>query len=227
MKVYNIGRGEENDIIVYDESGMVSRKHAILKTRPLGKYILIDVSKNGTTVNGRRIPPKQPVKVGRKDVVSFAKKSLLDWKEVPREHSVPVLISLCAIGVGVVCLLIWLAVNLFSEVYHKEKDSVYDVVGGTVGTEDGSARKDTVKDNTRKPDASKVAEEEISVIGADGIEFTDRPVVKGNTMKGEEKKKAGSDKTVRPESPGQEQSGEGPRQEENNSVTKKKKVRRS
>ncbi len=47
MKSYSIGRGEENDIVIFDDS--VSRKHAELVDEGKGGYRLRDVgSVNGT-----------------------------------------------------------------------------------------------------------------------------------------------------------------------------------
>ncbi len=83
MKKLTIGRGDDCDIYVSDPKGLVSRKHAILKIENTGGMQITDVSKNGTFINGVRIPAHVPQKVKRNDVVIFANSSKLDWNDVP------------------------------------------------------------------------------------------------------------------------------------------------
>lgn len=83
MKVYTIGRGEDCDVILDDESGMISRRHAILKAKGFNRYEIVDVSKNGTNVDAIRIQPNIPTKVTRNSVIVFAGVKQLDWKEIP------------------------------------------------------------------------------------------------------------------------------------------------
>jgi pSer/pThr/pTyr-binding forkhead associated (FHA) protein len=52
-EVTHIGRGLTADLHLDDSS--VSRRHAVLVSRPFGQRILDDRSSNGTFVNGRRI----------------------------------------------------------------------------------------------------------------------------------------------------------------------------
>lgn len=100
MKKLTIGRGDDCDIYVSDPKGLVSRKHAILKIDPSGKMQITDVSKNGTFINGVRIPAHVPQKVTRKDIVVFANSSKLDWNDVPETG------KWIRIGLMVICGLI-------------------------------------------------------------------------------------------------------------------------
>lgn len=84
MKVYSIGRGQDCDIVIADNSDVVSRRHAILTVYPTGKMCITDQSTNGTYVNGIKISPNVPVPVTRKDSVSFAHVTKLDWRAVPK-----------------------------------------------------------------------------------------------------------------------------------------------
>ena len=83
MKVYSIGREEGCDIIINDNSDVISRRHATLNVSPLGKMTIVDLSHNGTYVNGIRISQNVPVPVSRKDNVSFAHVARLDWNLIP------------------------------------------------------------------------------------------------------------------------------------------------
>lgn len=83
MKVYSIGREIGCDIIINDNSDVISRRHATLNVAPLGKMTIVDLSHNGTYVNGIRIAQNVPVPVTRKDNVSFAHVARLDWNLIP------------------------------------------------------------------------------------------------------------------------------------------------
>ena len=79
MKVYSIGREVGCDIVINDNSDVISRRHATLNVSPTGKMTIVDLSHNGTYVNGIRIAQNVPVPVTRKDNVSFAHVARLDW----------------------------------------------------------------------------------------------------------------------------------------------------
>lgn len=81
MKTITIGRGEGANIIIDDDR--VSRRHAILKIYNSGKIEIVDLSKNGTFVNGVKLKQNVPCPVRRKDVVNFADASQLDWSQIP------------------------------------------------------------------------------------------------------------------------------------------------
>lgn len=67
MKVYSIGREHGCDILINDNTDVISRRHAVLNVSPSGKMTIVDQSHNGTYVNGIRISPNVPVPVTRKD----------------------------------------------------------------------------------------------------------------------------------------------------------------
>lgn len=83
MKAYSIGREANCDIVIYDSTDVVSRRHAVLNVYPSGKMYIVDQSRNGTYVNGIRVTPNVQVPVTRKDIISFAHVVKLDWNQVP------------------------------------------------------------------------------------------------------------------------------------------------
>ena len=101
MKIYSIGRDVNCNIVINDNTDVISRRHAILNVAPSGKMTIVDQSHNGTYVNGIRIQPNVPVPVTRKDNVSFAHVARLDWNMVPKETT-PLMYAI----VGVVALLV-------------------------------------------------------------------------------------------------------------------------
>lgn len=103
MKTYSIGREQGCDIVINDNTDVISRRHAILNVTSTGKMTIIDQSTNGTYINGIRISSNVPVPVTRKDVVSFAKVSKLDWSRIPASDMI---IKYAIMGVVAVALII-------------------------------------------------------------------------------------------------------------------------
>ena len=97
MKVYSIGREIGCDIIIDDNTDIISRRHAVLNVSPSGKMTIIDQSQNGTYVNGIRITSNVPVPVTRKDNVSFAHVAPLNWDRIPNQRAIIVRYAAIAI----------------------------------------------------------------------------------------------------------------------------------
>ncbi len=112
MKTVTIGRGDGCNIIIDDE--MMSRRHAIIKIPTFGGMEIVDMSKNGTFVNGVRIRSNVPIPISRKDVVNFADVQTLDWSKVPDPLKYYKLGALIVGGLIVLILAILLAKSLFS-----------------------------------------------------------------------------------------------------------------
>lgn len=117
MKVYSIGREIGCDITINDNSDVISRRHATLNVTSSGKMTIVDLSHNGTYVNGIRIAPNVPVPVTRKDNVSFAHVARLDWNLIPNTGAT--IIRWVVIGV-VALLLILGSIWAFSAFAGKE-----------------------------------------------------------------------------------------------------------
>ena len=86
-KIYTIGREESCDIVIPDQTDVVSRLHATLRIDSNGKYFLNDQSRNGTYINGMKMASNVEVPVSRKDVVSFAHIYNLDWTQIPKQNN--------------------------------------------------------------------------------------------------------------------------------------------
>lgn len=88
MKVLTIGRSEDCNIVIDDNQDLISRKHAMLRIYPLGKMELVSMGRNGTFVNGLPVKNNIPIKITRKDVVSFAHVKQLDWTLVQNPYRI-------------------------------------------------------------------------------------------------------------------------------------------
>lgn len=107
MKVYSIGREVGCDIVINDNSDVISRRHAILNVLPSGKMTIVDQSHNGTYVNGIKISPNVPVPVTRKDNVSFAHVARLDWNQIPKPTSITqyIIYGVIAVAILIGCVV--------------------------------------------------------------------------------------------------------------------------
>lgn len=84
MVTYSIGRGDESHIVLNDAK--ISRHHALLKVYNSGKIEIVDMSQNGTWVNGMKIPSNKPFPVKRNDAVIFANAERLNWNLIPKPY---------------------------------------------------------------------------------------------------------------------------------------------
>lgn len=102
MKVYSIGREEGCDIVIDDNTDVISRRHAAINVSTWGKMTITDYSHNGTYVNGIRITQNVPVPVTRKDNISFSHVSRLDWNKIPNTQAMIIRYVI----LGIVALLV-------------------------------------------------------------------------------------------------------------------------
>lgn len=102
MKVYSIGREEGCDIVIDDNTDVISRRHAAINVSTWGKMTITDYSHNGTYVNGIRIAQNVPVPVTRKDNISFSHVSRLDWNKIPNTQAMIIRYVI----IGIVALLV-------------------------------------------------------------------------------------------------------------------------
>ena len=110
-KVYTIGRDPQSDIVINDNTDVVSRLHATIRSEG-SKMFLIDQSQNGTYVNGMRMSANEEIPVTREDTISFANVAELDWTLLPD----PKKAQMKTIGI-VVATLIAIAAIVFGVLY--------------------------------------------------------------------------------------------------------------
>lgn len=109
MKVITIGRDPECNIVLDDN--LISRRHAVLRLHGTGKIEIIDYSSNGTFINGTRIVSNTPLKIHRKDAVSFAHAKTLDWSQIPDPSRKPRMIILIVLIASVLVTIAGIVVS--------------------------------------------------------------------------------------------------------------------
>lgn len=161
MKAITIGRDEQCDIVIHDNSNVISRRHAVLNIDNNGRMTITDLSSNGTYINGIRIVENSPVPINRKDVVSFAHIYDLDWKLVPItcKLSKKFILSF-AFGIILCVALVWWGVRLFndqnqSRVDVKLQDTILNI-NMKEETIPEQKKVDSLKNDSLKNDSLKV-----------------------------------------------------------------------
>lgn len=102
-KIISIGSHFTNDITV--DGANVSRFHATIRQMADGKWFICDHSKNGTTVNGRRIPKDKYVKFTAKDEISCA--GIPINNPIPKGSSAGKIIGIVAASLCACALLVF------------------------------------------------------------------------------------------------------------------------
>jgi pSer/pThr/pTyr-binding forkhead associated (FHA) protein len=110
MRQFFVGRGDDCQIRLFDNSQRISRNHATLKLFDNGKICIVDHSSNGTFVNGIKISQNVDYPVKRGDSISFAHVTDLNWNEIPKNRNRLLNFTLYSLGV---LLLITLCVLIF------------------------------------------------------------------------------------------------------------------
>ena len=153
--VYYIGRDESCDIILQDDSNVISRTHAILRVGKGGKYTISDQSMNGTYVNGIRISSGVEVPISRTDNISFAHLVEFDWSLIPNTAKKTRVVVFSILGglilIGALC---WGSVKLFGNKQQPAPDEPVTPIEATSDSPKGNA--DSVKAATPPPAENRV-----------------------------------------------------------------------
>ena len=113
MKVITIGRDPSCSIVINDPQ--ISRRHAIIKVSDLGKIEIVDLSSNGTSVNGNPLRKNVPCPVTRKNQVTFAGVSKLNWDDIPNPVRLYKWIGLGILGIIALAIIITLVFSRMSD----------------------------------------------------------------------------------------------------------------
>ena len=132
-KIYTIGREENCDIVIPDNTDVISRLHATIRVEPNNKMFLIDQSRNGTYINGMKMTSNVEIPITRKDVVSFAHIHELDWSLIPKPEKNWTKLILIALACVVTIIGIALAaITLLDKPDNRNKSDGNAAVADTV-----------------------------------------------------------------------------------------------
>ncbi len=150
MKTLLIGRGDECNIVLSDNSDLISREHVRINLYPFGKIQIIDLSRNGTYVNGIKITSNTPFPVTRNDVISFAHVKQLDWNLIPRYYGWA---KQASIGILVLLAIISTCITA-GYMKHEKQNPAKGTVADTLAIKDSTAKKTVPPDTVRGDSAT-------------------------------------------------------------------------
>ena len=194
MKTITIGRGPENMVTLNDAK--TSRRHALLRCHSTGKMEIVDLSQNGTFVNGMKIPSNKPYPISRKDIVVFAHAETLNWDEVPNPYRI---IKISALVLLLCILLLCAGIGLYSFIDSRRPsiEEAPEFVEPSVSATGEKAQKETTQKtkekkklvfptkNKSKKQTNKDAKEEEKDAG--GQKSQDNKKTENNTKSSSEK----------------------------------------
>lgn len=194
MKTITIGRGPENMVTLNDAK--TSRRHALLRCHSTGKMEIVDLSQNGTFVNGMKIPSNKPYPISRKDIVVFAHAETLNWDEVPNPYRI---IKISALVLLLCIILLCAGIGLYSFIDSRRPsiEEAPEFVEPSVSTTGEKAQKETTQKakekkklvfptkNKSKKQTNKDAKEEEKNAG--GQKSQDNKKTENNTKSSSEK----------------------------------------
>ncbi len=192
MKVYSIGREIGCDIIIDDNTDIISRRHAVLNVSPTGKMTIVDMSQNGTYVNGIRISSNVPVPVSRKDNISFAHVAPLNWDRIPNQRAAIVRYAVIAIAAIIIVIggVAWLGSEGGGS--GDNKPAPVDTTAMKNNSDELKKREkeiaDSIKKKTQDSIQSSKKKKKQSTKKNDGKKETDKKEKKDTPKKEEEKK---------------------------------------
>jgi len=153
MKVITIGRDPSCNIVINDPK--ISRRHAIIRVSDFGKIEVVDLSTNGTSVNGNPLRKNVPYPVTRNNQVTFAGVSKLNWDEVPNPFKLYKWIAIGIAGLIALAIAITAIVNAVGSdpdpVITQEPPAAATTAPGTasnpkISSKAGSNEKDKAKE---------------------------------------------------------------------------------
>ena len=194
MKTITIGRGPENMVTLNDAK--TSRRHALLRCHSTGKMEIVDLSQNGTFVNGMKIPSNKPYPISRKDIVVFAHAETLTWDEVPNPYR---FIKISALVFLLCIILLCAGIGLYSFIDSRRPsiEEAPEFVEPSVSATGEKAQKETTQKtkekkklvfptkNKSKKQTNKDAKEEEKDAG--GQKSQDNKKTENNTKSSSEK----------------------------------------
>lgn len=120
MKRITVGRGNDCDIVIIDETDNISRHHLVITFNVLGGMKVSDTSSNGTFINGTRMLKGTSIPVTKEDKIRLGRNTELDWHLVKDPYSTMRMIYICIAALLVIATLVF-----FGWKYYKEKiDSI-------------------------------------------------------------------------------------------------------
>ena len=111
MKRITVGRGNDCDIVIDDNTDKVSRHHLVISVDFMGRMTVSDTSSNGTFLNGNRMLKGTSMPVTRKDTIRLGDVWEFDWNTVRDPYA---RMRKCAAAAAAMLLLLCAGITVWS-----------------------------------------------------------------------------------------------------------------
>lgn len=135
MKRITVGRGNDCDIVIDDNTDKVSRHHLVISVDFMGRMTVSDTSSNGTFLNGNRMLKGTSMPVTRKDTIRLGDVWEFDWNTVRDPYA---RMRKCAAAAAAMLLLLCAGITVWSLIndsFDKENASEIPVAAEEDNTE--------------------------------------------------------------------------------------------
>ena len=135
MKRITVGRGNDCDIVIDDNTDKVSRHHLVISVDFMGRMTVSDTSSNGTFLNGNRMLKGTSMPVTRKDTIRLGDVWEFDWNTVRDPYA---RMRKCVAAAAAMLLLLCAGITVWSLIndsYDKENASEIPVAAEEDNTE--------------------------------------------------------------------------------------------
>ena len=145
MKRIIIGRGNDCDIVIPDDTDDVSRHHLVLSFNFLGKMKASDTSSNGTFINNNRMLKGTSVPVTKRDNLRLGNNWQFDWSLVNDPYR-----KMRRIIMIVICFLLLAGVGFGIWYYVREYNNSSDDILVIPKEEESQKSEEWNSDSTKK-----------------------------------------------------------------------------
>lgn len=145
MKRITVGRGNDCDIVIVDETDNISRHHLVITFNILGKMKVSDTSSNGTFINGTRMLKGTSIPVTTEDKIRLGRNIDLDWnlvKDPYRPTRIITIFLLSAFIIAALCIYGWL---WYKEKSHQTDNSRIELISTDIKADDNWNKDSTAK----------------------------------------------------------------------------------
>lgn len=187
MKKIIIGRGIDCDVVIPDETDIVSRHHLVLNVGFWGRMTLCDTSSNGTFINDKLVKKGEIIPITRKDKVRLGDSWILDWNLVQKPYKglrISLFVVLFVCGLSLICSGVWYFVSQKNRVVSPQeqtdvllKDSVCNDITKETPIVKSSLKKSTIQKNKKANKKLKQEMKKEEIPEKDLEQLNDMPII--------------------------------------------------
>lgn len=145
MKRITVGRGNDCDIVIVDETDNISRHHLVITFNFFGKMKVSDTSSNGTFINGTRMLKGTSIPVTKEDKIRLGRNIDLDWNIVKDPYRSIRIITICILSTLIIAALCICGWAWYKEKTNPTDNTKIEIISSDIETDDNWNKDSTAK----------------------------------------------------------------------------------